>query len=197
MLHAAPPGGPLISLLPLTPDRLDDFAALLGSPDFGGCFCAAWTHHGPDWVSRCGDPSRPNLGLTRADVLEGRKPGFLVEEDEEVVAWTGAGPRPEFPLLASRLGTRRSEHTGHTWFVGCLAIREAHRGRGLSEAMVRAVTEEARRAGAQRVEAAPTDPWDEPRSYRGALSLYRRLGFVEVCREADGDSEIVLVEYRL
>lgn len=185
--------GPMLSLVPLTPDRVADFAALLSGPDFGGCFCAVWTHHGPDWAARCGDPARPNLALTRADVAAGRKPGYLVLDHGEVVAWTGAGPKSEFPHLATRLGSRRSRHGEDTWFLGCLAIRGDRRGQGLSAAIVRAVLARARAAGAQRVEATPTDPWDEPRSYRGALSLFLRLGFTEVLREPDGDSAIVLV----
>lgn len=187
----------MLTLQPLSPAHLDAFAVLLGGPDFGGCFCAVWTHHGPDWVTRCGDPSRPNLAATRADVAAGRKPGFLALLDGEAVAWVGAGPRSEFPSLASRLGSRRSRRAGDSWFLGCLAVGADHRGRGLSERLVRAVLERARADGARWVEATPTDPWDEPRSYRGALSLYRRLGFVEVAREADGDAAIVLVEATL
>ena len=58
---------------------------------------------------------------------------------------------------------------------------------------MRAVIARAGETGATRIEAYPTDPWDEPRSYRGALPLYRRLGFEEEARESDGTAEIVLM----
>jgi GNAT superfamily N-acetyltransferase len=187
----------MLTLHPLRADRIGQFADLLGGAEFGGCFCAVWTHQGPGWSARCADPSRPNLAATTADVAAGRKPGFLVERDGEVVAWVGAGPKSEFPFLRARLGARGSRRREHAWLLGCLAVRIDHRGQGLSGAIVRAVLEHARQAGARWVEATPTDPWDAPRSYRGALSLYERLGFVEVLREKDGETDIVLVEASL
>jgi len=169
------------------------FADLLGSPGFGGCFCAVWTAFGPDWGARCRDAARPNLARTRDDLIAGRRPGFLVRRGPEVIAWTGAGPIGEFPGLASRLAARRSERTPDTWFLGCLAIAPTARGEGVGARIIARVMAEARAAGARRVEACPVDPWDEPRSYRGALSTYLRLGFREVLRESDGSSDVVLV----
>jgi hypothetical protein len=62
---------------------------------------------------------------------------------------------------------------------------------------VEAVVEEARKSGAEAVEAYPTRPWDEARSYRGALSTYERLGFRLVAAEPDGASEILLMRLDL
>lgn len=183
-----------MKLAPLTAEQLPAFADLLGGPGFGGCFCAIWRSFGPDWAARCADPSRPNLAATRAAVLAGHRPGFLVRDGGRTVAWTGAGPRSGFPLLHQRLGARCSTRGPETWLLGCLAIAPDHRGRGLGERIVRAVMARAKAEGARYVEACPTDPWDEPRSYRGSLSMYRRLGFVEVAREADGDGHVLLVE---
>ncbi|MEM7165759.1 MAG: GNAT family N-acetyltransferase [Planctomycetota bacterium] len=190
-------------LVPLAPDNLSAFQQLLGRTEFGGCFCAVWTHHDADWEACCNDPLQPNLARTREDVQSGRQAGFLVEhrvapqESGEIIAWTGAGPKSEFPGLRSRLGARKSQHFTDTWCIGCMAIRADYRGRGVSSAIVAAVMAQARSCGATRVEAYPTDPWDEPRSYRGALSTYTRAGFREVCREADGESQIVLLQASL
>ena len=60
-----------IDLESLTAHNFDAFTSLLGGSEFGGCFCAVWTAFGDDWVSRCGDPSRPNLAVTRARVMAG------------------------------------------------------------------------------------------------------------------------------
>ena len=170
---------PNLSLHALSAENWDRFERLLGGDEFGGCFCAVWTHFGPDWVERCGRRDRPNLEATRRDLEDGRRPGFLVTDRHgECIAWTGAGPRSEFPRLSERLGARRSKRDDTAWCIGCVAVVAPHRGRGLTAAIIRAVQRAATEAGAPALEAYPVDPWDEPRSYRGALSTYRSLGFV-------------------
>lgn len=181
-----------LALAPLTAETMSAFAALLGGDDFGGCFCAVWTSFGDDWVERCRDPARPNLAITEHDVRAGRRAGFLVLHDEDVVAWTGAGPASEFPALATRHGARRHPPRQDGWVLGCLAIRADYRGSGLSESVVRAVVNRAEMAGARAIDAYPVRPWDEPRSYRGAETTYTRCGFVEV-----GFDDPVIVMRRL
>lgn len=186
-----------ISLEALGQDALDEFAGLLGGAGFGGCFCAVWTAFGPDWAARCQDPARPNLEETRRRVMRREHVGYLVRAEDELVAWTGAGPKTDFPGLATRLGSRRSEFVPQVWSIGCVAVRADLRGSGLSGRVVELVVAEARRNGARSVEAYPTRPWDEPRSYRGSRSTYERLGFVEVAGEPDGTSEILLMRRTL
>jgi GNAT superfamily N-acetyltransferase len=184
-------------LEPLAPRRLDEFAALLGGGEFGGCFCAVWTSFGDDWAARCADPARPNLAATARDLAAGRRVGYFVRDGGEVVAWTGSGPKTEFPLLATKLGSRLTPSVATTWSVGCLAVREAHRGRRLGAAIVEAVVDEARRAGAACVEAYPVRPFHEPRVYRGTVGVYERAGFAEAGAEKDGEHEIVLMRRAL
>ncbi len=87
--------------------------------------------------------------------------------------------------------------TEEIWSIGCLALRADCRGAGLASRVVQAVVERARNAGASAIEAYPTRPWDEPRSYRGGHRLYARLGFLEVGSERDGESEVLLVRLDL
>jgi GNAT superfamily N-acetyltransferase len=181
----------------LTTARLSDFRALLGGPEFGGCFCAVWTSFGDDWASRCADPQQPNYQRTARDLAAGRHVGFLVHEGAELIAWTGAGPKDSFPLMASKLGSRLTPSDERTWAVGCIAVREAHRGRKVADAVVAAVVEEARRTGAASVEAYPVRPFHEPRVYRGTEALYRRAGFVEAGAERDGPHEVLLMRRAL
>lgn len=182
-----------VTLEPLTAARLPEFEALLGGSEFGGCFCAVWTSFGEDWGARCADPARPNLLATTRDLGSGRRVGYFVREGREVVAWTGSGPKTEFPLLATKLGSRLTPSAATTWSVGCLAVRAAHRGRGLPAAIVAAVLDEARRAGAVCVEAYPVRPFHEPRVYRGTVGVFERAGFVELGAERDGPHEIVVM----
>lgn len=184
-----------IELVALDVDGLPAFAALLGRPDFGGCFCAVWTafRDGSDWQRRCADGARPNLEETRSRVERGEHVGFLVRRGGALVGWTGAGRKSSFPALATRLGARLTPATDDVWSIGCIALPAEQRGQGLAADVVRAVIALARSDGGRAVEAYPTRPWDEPRSYRGAESTYRRLGFVETGAESDGSSEILLL----
>ncbi len=199
-----------LTLEALGRDRFEAFADLLGREDFGGCFCAVWTAFGDDWGARCADPARPNLAETRRRVEAGDHVGFLVRDAgaptkgadgqlvaSEPIAWTGSGPRSAFPLLESRKGARLSPQADDVWCIGCIAIRADRRGGGLSARIVEAVIDEARRAGARAVEAYPTRPWDEPRSYRGALSTFERAGFQVIGSEPDGESEVLLLRRSL
>lgn len=132
-----------LRLTPLVESLLPQFRTLLGANDFGGCFCAVWTSFGEDWSSRCGDPAQPNYFITEANVRKGRHVGYLVHENEELVGWTGSGPKTSFPWLESKLGSRLSPFSEKTWSVGCLAVPERHRGRNLSQRIVEAVIREA------------------------------------------------------
>jgi GNAT superfamily N-acetyltransferase len=187
----------VIRLVALTPDHLEPFRQLMGSDAFGGCFCAVWSAFGADWGARCADPAQPNFDETRERVLRGEHTGYLVYEDSVLVAWTGSGPTTGFALLKQKLGSRLSPAGPRAWSIGCVAVRPQCRGRGLSQAVVLAVLDQARAKGASFVDAYPTDPWDEPRSYRGSRSMYLRLGFVEQARESDGDSEILWMRHEV
>lgn len=187
----------MLRLVPLAPAGLSDFAEFLGGSDFGGCFCAVWTAFGADWSERCADPRRPNLETTAARVQSGHHVGYLVYEGSDLVAWTGAGPKPSFPLLATKLGSRLSPQSPDVWSLGCIAIAASARARGLSARVVQAVIAQAQRAGAQALEAYPTDPWDEARSYRGAASTYAAQGFQVVARDPEGEGAILLMRLPL
>ena len=127
----------------------------------------------------------------------GEHVGFLVHEGSELVAWTGAGPKSGFPFLATKLASRLTPAEAGTWSLGCLAIRSERRGQGLSRRIVQAVIAEARRGGASVLEAYPTKPWDEARSYRGALGTFEGLGFSRAGSEPDGESELLLMRLEL
>lgn len=184
-----------VTLVPLTTDRLSDFATVLGDPAFGGCFCAVWGHFGEDWTARCGRADRPNLKATVEDVEQGRKAGYLLEVAGEVVGWLGAGPRTEFPDMSRRLAARRGR--ADAWVVGCVAVLPAARGKNVAEHAVRALVDLALTNGASVVEAFPVRPWDQHRAYRGSERMYERLGFTEVLTESDDVSEILLMRKML
>ena len=113
-----------LTLEALTVGKLGSFRELLGSNEFGGCFCAVWTSFGEDWGARCGDKSQPNFFITKKNIEDGRHVGFLVYQGGDLVGWTGSGPKTSFPFLKTKLGSRISEFTSEVWSVGCLAVKE-------------------------------------------------------------------------
>ena len=181
----------------LSPSNLDVFRNLLGSKEFGGCFCAVWTSFGDDWGARCGDRSQPNFLITKKNVEDGKHVGYLVYQGTELVAWTGSGPKTAFPYLQTKLGSRLSVFTDESWSIGCLAVSESHRGKGLGDFIVKAVANRAKANGAKFLEAYPTRPFHEPRIFRGTENLYKRLGFVEAGSDRDGEHEILLMRLNL
>ncbi len=181
----------------LSVETLPQFRELLGSNEFGGCFCAVWTSYGSDWEDRCKDKSQPNFLITKANVEAGRHTGFLVYDNEDLVGWTGSGPKTDFPFLKTKLGSRLSDFNSEIWSVGCLAVTTAYRGRGIADLIVKAVAAEARKQGSVALEAYPTRPFHEPRIFRGTFQLYSRLGFREAGSDRDGAHEIVLMQLPL
>ncbi len=186
-----------LTLEPLTAGKLDIFRELLGSDDFGGCFCAVWTSHSDDWVARCGDKAQPNFFVTKKNVEDGRHVGYLIYQGHNLVGWTGSGPKISFPFLKTKLGSRLSEFSNDTWSIGCLAVQKNFRGKGMADLIVQAVIEKARDSGAVAVEAYPVRPFHEPRVFRGTQRLYERLGFSEAGADQDGAHEVVLMKYSL
>lgn len=186
-----------IFLKALTSDSLKDFRSLLGSNEFGGCFCAVWTSHGDDWEKRCKDKTQPNFFITKSDLEKGRHVGFLVYSGNDLIGWTGSGPKTSFPFLKAKLGSRISPYSTDTWSVGCLAVKKKYRGNGVSDFIVNAIIDEARANGAASVEAYPVRPFHEPRIFRGTHQLYVRLGFQECGSEKDGEHEVVLMQLPL
>ncbi len=186
-----------IKLEPLKTEKLDTFRELLGSSEFGGCFCAVWTSYSDDWVSRCHDKSQPNFQITKRNVEEGKHVGYLIYQDYHLVGWTGSGPKTAFPFLKEKLGSRLSIYSDTVWSVGCLAIKETFRGKGLSDLIIQAIIREATTKGASVLEAYPVRPFDEPRVFRGTYPLYKKLGFLEAGSEKDGEHEVVLMQISL
>ena len=186
-----------IRLQALKSAQLDDFKTLLGSSDFGGCFCAVWTAYAPDWESRCSDKSAPNFFSTADRVKAGHHAGYMVYDDDKLAAWTGSGPKTCFPLLQSKLGSRASPFVAQTWSIGCVAVKTEFRGKGLADKIIDAVVDLAQENNASQIEAYPVRPFHEPRVYRGTEGLYRRHGFTEKSFETDGDFQILLMSREL
>lgn len=169
-----------VTVLPATVDRWSDVAELLADSGEAGCWCQAW--RGLDTKALSGGRSRPDL--LRDQMAAGpAPPGFVAYLEELPVGWIGVGVRTETPrLLHSRTIPAIDEQP--VWSIGCFRIRPGFRRRGIAKALLDAVVEAARDAGAPGVEAYPIDP-DGRRvevgaGYVGIASMFDAAGFRRV-----------------
>jgi GNAT superfamily N-acetyltransferase len=168
--------------VPATVERWNDVALLLdGERDDGnGCWCQAW--RGRDEIAKTRDETRPET-LRRQLASDQPPPGYLAYIDGEPVGWVGVSVRTLTPRL-ERSRTIPSVDDKPVWSIGCFRIRVGYRRRGVARALLAAVIDEARKAGAPGIEAYPIDPGgrrvDVGFAYVGIASMFDAAGFRRV-----------------
>jgi ribosomal protein S18 acetylase RimI-like enzyme len=166
-----------IEVVPATLERWHDVELILGGDGEVGCWCQSWRGVAP-----------PDKGLSRPEALrrqlaDDMPPGFLAYRHGEVVGWCGVGIRTETPrLVGSR--TIPAIDDRPVWSIGCFRIRAGQRRSGVATALLAAVVEAARDAGAPGVEAYPVDPVDRRIdsgfAFVGLASMFDGAGFRRV-----------------
>lgn len=167
-------------VVPATLDRWDDVKGLLGEYGEGGCWCQPWRGFDTKALAR---------GSTRAQLMHEQiasgppAPGFLAYLDGVPVGWIGVSVRTETPrLVGSRTIPAIDELP--VWSIGCFRIRPGYRRRGIASALLAAVVEAARAAGAPGVEAYPIDPEgrrvEVGAGFVGIASMFDAAGFRRV-----------------
>jgi GNAT superfamily N-acetyltransferase len=178
--HRAAPAD--LTVVPLTPDRLDDLARLFDQPgDPKWCWCAAFHIEGRV-------KSRPPAKnrATLAEVSErGPSPGMLAYRLGRVVGWVSLGPRESFVKLGVWNVLARVDDRP-VWSIVCFVVDRRERGQGLAATLLDAAIEHARSNGATTVEAYPADTGHRripnPVAYKGTLLMFERAGFRVVAR---------------
>ncbi|CAN5746479.1 GNAT family N-acetyltransferase [soil metagenome] len=169
-----------IRVVPATPDRWADVETMLGGELDKGCWCQAW--RGRDEIARQAGESRPET-LRRQIETDSPPPGFLAYVGNEVVGWCGVGVRGRTARLdGSRTIPKVDDKP--VWVIGCFLIRVGHRRKGVATALLEAIVEAARRAGAPGVEAYPIEPVGRRANasfaFVGLASMFDRAGFRRV-----------------
>jgi GNAT superfamily N-acetyltransferase len=180
-----------IEVVPATLDRWDDVASLLDGDSAGGgeagCWCQSW--RGKDEIARESGESRPET-LRRQLAGDAPPPGYVAYLDGVAVGWIGVGVRTRTPRLRSSR-TIPSIDDQPVWSIGCFRIRVGYRRKGVAKALLAAVVEAAREAGAPGVEAYPIDPGgrrvDVGFAFTGIASMFDAEGFRRVL-ETDAHS---------
>lgn len=171
---------PEIRVVPATADLWEDVATILGGYGDDGCWCQPW--RGKDEQARASRESRQET-LQRQLRTYDPPPGFLAYIGRDPVGWVGVGVRTLTPRL-QRSRTIPAVDEQPVWSIGCFKIRVGYRRQGVAKALLGAVIEEARRAGAPGVEAYPIDPEgrrvDVGFAYVGIASMFDAAGFRRV-----------------
>ncbi len=169
-----------IEVVPASDERWDDVVTMLGGDLDKGCWCQAW--RGRDQIAKEAGENRPET-LRRQLRDEFPPPGFLAYVGDEVVGWCGVSVRTRTPrLMNSRTIPLVDDQP--VWSIGCFLIRVGHRRKGVASALLSAVVEAAREAGAPAVEAYPIDPVGRRANanfaFVGLASMFDKAGFRRV-----------------
>jgi GNAT superfamily N-acetyltransferase len=166
---------------PATLDRWEDVVQLLGTDGERGCWCQSW--RGKDEVAKDTGESRPETLRRQMAAADPPPPGFVAYLDGTPVGWVGVDVRTRTPrLVESR--TIPAIDDLPVWSIGCFRIRPGYRRRGVARALLAAVVEAARAAGAPGVEAYPIDPEgrrvEVGAGFVGIASMFDDAGFRRV-----------------
>lgn len=101
------------------------------------CRLARYNHA---WEQRRKDPSLPNLSFAKNAVAHRVHWGFLAFDENGFAGWTAPGPKTQFPLLKTKLGSRTTPFSSEIWSIGCIAFKEIGNHETKSEQMIRAVS---------------------------------------------------------
>lgn len=174
---------------PLTPERWDDFEAVLGKSGLGGCWCMYWmVKRSADWGDgQKGGAKAANKDRFRAITAQLPPPGLIAYEDETPIAWARVMARERHPGLASSRWFKTDLDIEGIWSLSCFVVKKKWRGRGLTSSLTRAAADFARTNGAAALEVYPTETKAQKHPatvYTGIASTFRKLGFEVVQAKA-------------
>jgi GNAT superfamily N-acetyltransferase len=172
-----------LEVVPLTPDRFPDLAALFaegGDPRW--CWCTYFRFRGRDWTNSTPAANRAALeALTKGDLA----PGLVACREARAVGWVSLGPREDYGRLASSKILAPIDDTP-VWSIVCFVVSRKARGQGVAAALLHSAIEYARAHGATTLEAYPVDTAagrvPAANAFHGTLAMFERAGFTVVER---------------
>jgi GNAT superfamily N-acetyltransferase len=169
---------------PLTARRWDELERLFGKHGAtGGCWCMWWRQTRAEFSRQHGEPNRIAF---KTIVESGVVPGLLAYSDGGPVGWCAVEPRESYPSL-NRSRTLARVDSEPVWSIPCFYVARHFRRKGLMPELLTAAVNWAAGHGARIVEAYPIEPRNHSSSsalYTGVVPVFRRAGFVEVCRRS-------------
>ncbi len=176
-----------LQIRPLSARNWTDLERLFGSRGAcAGCWCMWYRLPRPTWDAQRGEKNRRAFQKL---VAAGAPTGVLAYRDNEPVGWCAVAPRKDYVRLA-RSRVLKPVDDKPVWSVTCFYVAKAHRRSGLTEQLLRAAVEYARKRKGKTVEGYPQDPrrrvLPDAFAYAGFVSAFRRAGFQEVARRSPG-----------
>ncbi len=171
-----------VEVVPLTPDRADDFLAFFDNhafsdnPGWASCYCLFYNFAGSAeaWEPRTNEQNRRDK---EADIRSGRARGYLAYVDGAPAAWCNATPRTALPGL-DRVPAFRTEDPERVGAIVCFNVSPRHRRQGIASKLLDAACDGFRARGLAFAEAYPAkEARGDARSYHGPLEMYFRAGF--------------------
>lgn len=180
-----------LKIVPLTPERFGDLAALFGQGgDPKWCWCTFYRRRGRYWNNSKADTNRAEMAeeTERRNSEEGRAPGLIAYSSGQPVGWVSIGPRTDYERIEhSRVLARIDDRP--VWSIVCFVVARQARRRGVASALLSAAVDYAREHGATLIEAYPVDTAGQriasSSAYKGTLSMFERAGFKVVARRQD------------
>jgi GNAT superfamily N-acetyltransferase len=176
-----------LEILPLTPERLPDLAALFnqgGDPKW--CWCSFFRVRNVDLAKSTAAKNRAVLEkAVDTTGAEGRNPGLVAYRGGEPIGWVSLGPRDDYARLQhSKLMAPVDDRP--VWSIVCFVVSRQARGQGVAHALLEAAIEYAGQHGATLLEAYPIET-DGARvaaahAYKGTTGMFERAGFDVVAR---------------
>ncbi len=176
-----------LEVLPLTRSRWGDLVELFSRPGGSivrGCWCMYYRKLG---TGSHGAWGRGNKQAMRRLVHSGSVPGLLAYRDRRPVGWISLGPREDYPRLERSRVMKRVDDKA-VWSIVCFFVDARERGKGVSNALLRAAIDYARSQGTTLLEAYPIDKKERSHPdfmWFGAKTMYDRTGFREVARRKE------------
>lgn len=156
-----------------------DVAAVLGeNGGYSGCWCMFWRQTNRETQASDAHGNRTALKQLVEDPVGA---GLLAYgADGTPVGWCQVAPRPGFRRLFHTRGLDLDDpDDASVWSIVCVFVVEAGRGVGVSDALVAAATDFARRHGGTHVEGYPVAQHTGRKTQlsSGTVALFTRAGF--------------------
>jgi GNAT superfamily N-acetyltransferase len=159
-----------LSIHPLTKERWADLEQLFGKQGAcNGCWCMYW-RIGPDYHKRDRQLNKADL---RRIVRANHPTGLIAFADGIPAGWCQLTPRGDLPWLIKN-GYAEFNNSSNVWCISCFYIKSGFRRKGITLALIKASIDQARKGGADLLEAYPGK---KPNSYTGSISAYLKAGF--------------------
>ena len=180
-----------ILIRPITKERQKDFVALMKTNSITGSCWDIWPRRLNEegaarrafWKAKgvaAGEGNRRDIATI---IRAGQPVGLLAYRDDEPVGFVSVGPRTAYPRVDASKTSPRIDDLA-VWAVPCFYVHRAHRGTGVTTALLRAAIDYARKQGAPAIEGYPRSD-AAPRvsaesAFFGTEAMYRRAGYRKV-----------------